>query len=1136
VHRRSRFIDADRVPRKPLMLVFMLGSLGGVALTEGGVARIDPQSELVSNKEFHGELPAKSATGETREVVLDLVPTNQEPITLQGSSVDFDLALSVEDPSSGNRKEDRNSWPQYNAWLVYEPASTARLRVHVTAEDGRGGTFVLLARSGRFDPPTDLREKVQSAIAQCAAIATRAEEAGELQRAARHAGIAAEAAFRIVDHVTSERHAEHELALARRGALELETARAELNLGAARRMMGKPDSAETLLRSARPALFQLLAAADNATARADAAKLCWFLCDNLGDLLRDTRGPEAAQSVYEDEVELVEAIPDARFQASTWLKLAENSAALGDRARAHSALASGLTIAELSKNPELIANALLRNGRVLLLEDRMEEARDVLRRAMELTHDPLRRIDTLGALVTASLGSGRYEEAECSMDELEALKAASMVPSYATKILTDRSVISYALGDVEGAVRFAEAALAEAEDHGTPLERADAIINLANYQRCAGRPEFARAFLADTCALLERGATPQRNIRPLFSLGDAEDAVGDLSGADRSYGAALAFAIDKDNAVETAGARAGRAYVWYHAGSFASARAEAALAADAFERIGDSSRALDAYDTLARVALATGDADGVAECLCRADEHVERLSSDSLDELRKGSLRSRFAAWGAIAQDLQALRLSVAHTTGARRFEDTAAAWSNVQRWKARVLLERSSSDPATHKRDLRDPAANGGADALPPIDAHTAVIEFSEGLETLYAYVYDGRSLQMLDLGRLTDIEPHALRFTRLVSDPLTTEDDWLRESEWLYGRLIAPTASLLDGRTSTLVIVPSPIVSLLPFDALAEPRSAADPESADEQREPSFLVDKYIVVCTPSRELLRSARASESGTRARRFLILGDPLMRNEVVKETRREPRVAARASDTLEGLGRLKNTREEALQVTSAILAWPTTRERIGESRYQKVGAELLDLRTQRSGEIATPVVDLWLGSEASSARLAVDLSGYTDIHFACHGWIDARDSRHSGLVLAYEPVSSGLVALIDLCQRKFDADLVVLSACKGANGRIVHGEGVQSVAYALFLAGARGVVASLWEVEDERASEFMKAFYDQRFGARAEVDAATALRTVKSEMRRAHRLRGESPRSDGRQRSRTLHPYYWAAFLYFGSPH
>lgn len=57
-----------------------------------------------------------------------------------------------------------------------------------------------------------------------------------------------------------------------------------------------------------------------------------------------------------------------------------------------------------------------------------------------------------------------------------------------------------------------------------------------------------------------------------------------------------------------------------------------------------------------------------------------------------------------------------------------------------------------------------------------------------------------------------------------------------------------------------------------------------------------------------------------------------------------------------------------------------------------------------------------------------------------------------------------------------ARLVVSSACETARGRVVSGEGVVGMSWALFMAGTSTTIVSEWRVESERPNQLMSSFY------------------------------------------------------------
>jgi len=82
---------------------------------------------------------------------------------------------------------------------------------------------------------------------------------------------------------------------------------------------------------------------------------------------------------------------------------------------------------------------------------------------------------------------------------------------------------------------------------------------------------------------------------------------------------------------------------------------------------------------------------------------------------------------------------------------------------------------------------------------------------------------------------------------------------------------------------------------------------------------------------------------------------------------------------------------------------------------------------------------------------------------------------------------------EITQLSLSADLVTLSACDTANGKLGGEEGIDGLAEAFLLAGAKSVVATLWEVDDSATKYLMRAFYSHP--AQGE-DKSSALRQAK----------------------------------------
>jgi CHAT domain-containing protein/tetratricopeptide (TPR) repeat protein len=97
---------------------------------------------------------------------------------------------------------------------------------------------------------------------------------------------------------------------------------------------------------------------------------------------------------------------------------------------------------------------------------------------------------------------------------------------------------------------------------------------------------------------------------------------------------------------------------------------------------------------------------------------------------------------------------------------------------------------------------------------------------------------------------------------------------------------------------------------------------------------------------------------------------------------------------------------------------------------------------------------------------------------------------------------------------------VLSACDTGVGEIRVGEGVFGLRRAFRIAGARTVVMSLWEVDDQAARAWMRPLYEGRLESR--LSTADAVRHAALTVLRERRTKRQS-----------THPFYWAAFVAAG---
>ena len=152
--------------------------------------------------------------------------------------------------------------------------------------------------------------------------------------------------------------------------------------------------------------------------------------------------------------------------------------------------------------------------------------------------------------------------------------------------------------------------------------------------------------------------------------------------------------------------------------------------------------------------------------------------------------------------------------------------------------------------------------------------------------------------------------------------------------------------------------------------------------------------------------------------------------------------------------------------------------------------------------------LFLGEEATEAALRRFGPQSRFIHIATHGLFRRDNPLFSAIRLG-----DSHLTLFDLYRLAISAELVALSGCSTGLNVVVGGDELLGLMRGLLLAGAHGVMVSLWDVNDRSTAEFMKSFY-QHLGDTGH--KAMALQRAMGEIRR------EYP-----------HPYFWAPFVLAG---
>jgi len=1059
-----------------------------------------------------GVLPVRlEGNRNVAEVSFELDTGGQPAATLKLQSLDFDALLAVRDPSTGVEERDGASWRHSNGWLVLEGLGGTKLTVRILAEDDRGGEFVLETQAGRTEPPRG-GESLQEVVLYCEAVAARAQERGEGPREAQFLGIGSRAAFRAGNYPRARILAERQLERARTAELPGEVLRASVNLGGAEKMVGDRERARSLLLDALVRIEAALAEEPESSPLVrQLAAMAAFASDNLGEIARETRGFAAALPFVRQSLEWTRRAQRRDFEPLLWCRLGEALGEVGQVREAQAAIEKGLTLADSLGRPELLASALLSHSRFELKMGFAIDARAGCERALSLSAPPGIGLELEATFAEACIDLGDLEEAVVALDSVDSRAQELGARGYEIPILLSRARIAYDVWDLPRARVLLEEALGKQEASGSRVLRSEVLKMLGRVALDQGRVDEARESYRKAVETCRATGNPEAQARILVDLAMLQDGIGDLDDALRTSEEAEELACEADSDYAGVLARNERGYVLHLQGRHLEARRLASDVVSDRENAGDLRVALEAHDTLARVGLALGELDAAEDSLRAAEVILERRSPPS-DRFSAAGRRSRYAKLGGIAQEIVARRVESSKDSDGTREALLREGWLAAGEWKGRVLLEH-----------LRENGRDGAHPASPRPEPHVAILDFVDGIDKLYAYLVAGDAIRIFDLGERKPVEDRVRRLVQALAEPVTSPGAYAADAGWIYDRLLAPLAAHFPAGTKTLVLVPSAALAVLPFEALVVP---SPDRKTDDYSELRYVIDDFGVAYAPSAPVLSELELRASKVRDRRFLILGDPVYQPE--DQETREPSAklaTARIGGSEFDQRRLKSTKEESLEIARLLLLGDPS-----ATDGQRTG--LLRAGSERSLSLRTATFDLYLGAEASREQMRNDLEDFTVLHIAAHGQIDPDDPRRSGLLLSFEPEKMGLLTLEDVGGLHLDADLAVLSACDTAGGPILQGEGVQSLAYAFLQAGARSVVASLWEIEDDAASRIMRSFYADYLERAAH--PVEALRRAKLEFRRSKLPRGVPPGSTPQASATPDNPYYWAPFVYVGA--
>jgi len=180
-------------------------------------------------------------------------------------------------------------------------------------------------------------------------------------------------------------------------------------------------------------------------------------------------------------------------------------------------------------------------------------------------------------------------------------------------------------------------------------------------------------------------------------------------------------------------------------------------------------------------------------------------------------------------------------------------------------------------------------------------------------------------------------------------------------------------------------------------------------------------------------------------------------------------------------------------------------------YPNLAYASREIKTIRSKFPAVTPVEFTGAMARPASYKASSPERFSLLHFSTHAVANKVSPLDSAIILSPDGGSFKLYAR-DIMDIPLKAELVTISACRTAGARSYSGEGLVGFAWAFLHAGARNVIAGLWDVTDSSTPDIMGVLYSEL-------------------------ARGMTPRDALRQAKLSLihsgtayhKPYYWGPF-------
>jgi len=842
--------------------------------------------------------------------------------------------------------------------------------------------------------------------------------------------------------------------------------------------------------------------------------------DNIGILLTSLGERRKAIEYHQRSLQIFRAINDKKQQSYALNSLGRVYAYLGERQKALEILTESLSLAKEIKNKKSEGIAL--NG-IGSIHNRLDDAARAeiyhiaALKLFEETEDVYNQSITQNYLGNCANNNKNYQKAveyyEKAIALLKSLPEREMNPSF----LGNLSDSYFQLGNTEKSFEYLNEAVKIAQTRGDKSNEAMFLQSFGQSYLKLGKINEAAQASEKSLAIYRTIEDPTHIVKTLYLLTKIKSRLGKADEAQTHIEEALNLVENFRAKIETGEMRdsfSNTIYDYYNAyiellmerDKSAPDKNFAALALQANER----ARARGLLNLLAE--SNTDIRQGVDAKLLDKEIGLRNLLSARMENLTR-ILSGKHTPEQAEKLKKEVEQIRADYEQAQAQIRQTSPRYAALTQPKTLSLTEIQKE----------------------VLDADSVLLEYALGEKESFLWIVTKDSFQTVELPKRAEIE----NLARLTYDALVARNkrvkfettdkrrarieqadiDFLDYSKALSKTILAPAAPFLTKKR--LLIVADGALQYVPFASLIVSNSKTEGQrTKDEGR---FLIETNEIINLPSASTLAVLRRELNGRplALKTLAVLADPVFDNQ--DERFQTSGAKKKNAPKFETVALTKNT-----ETVLAKNLKRAVRDFDFEENEEGINLPRLPFTRREADSISASLPNNQRSKmlDFDATRTAVfnnELSNYRFVHFATHSFLNNKNPELSGIVLSLFDENgkeqNGFLRVGEVFNLKLPAELVVLSGCRTGLGKEIKGEGLVGLTRGFMYAGAKRVVVSLWDVNDEGTSELMVNFYREMFSAK-KLSPASALRQAQISMLKDRRWQN---------------PYFWATFTLQGEP-